>query len=64
MDLRVWAMRVAWGERSRPQEPQAEVSGIRGAQWAEVSKEAHVGRAEWRRDHAGSWGLGKDTGSS
>ena len=28
----------------------------------EVSEEAHVGGAEWRRDRGGSWGLGKDTG--
>lgn len=49
-------------KRSRPWEPQAEVGGIRVPSTPGVSKEARVGRAEWRRDHAGSWGLGKDTG--
>ena len=35
--------------------------GIRVPGTPEVSEEAHVGGAEWRRNCGGSWGLGKDT---
>ena len=44
------------GKHSRPWEPQAEVGGILVHQ--RVSKEAHVGGAEWRRDYGGlgDWG--------